>query len=39
MHLHEKTDDKYPPHTHYYDYNTAVRPSAHTDYCGRFGRK
>lgn len=34
-----KTDDKYPPHTHYYDYNTTAKPSAHTNYCGRFGRK
>lgn len=32
-------DDKYPPHTHYYDYNTAAKPSAHINYCGRFGRK
>lgn len=26
-------DDKYPPHTHCYDYSSAVKPSAYNEYC------
>lgn len=32
-------DDKYPPHTHYYDYSSAEKPKAHNEYCKSLYKK
>lgn len=32
-------DDKHLPHTHYYDYSSAEKPKAHSEYCKSLYRK